>query len=97
MVQIPPGRFARCEGDGRGIVYLAADKNEARTLENAKYIACSNFNVGRRVFPAVDVGADVDDKASAGGLTAQARENFGLLLRNQLHRAGLVSAAEIRT
>ena len=62
-----------------------------------KYVACSHFNVGGRILPTADVGADVDDKTSGGRLATQARENFVLLLRNQLQRAGLVSAAEIRT
>ena len=37
------------------------------TLGNAKDIAGAHFNVCRRIFPAADVGADVDDKSSAGG------------------------------
>src|SRR6185312_17557717 len=91
-LQIPSGCAARHEGNGRGAINLAADKDKARAFRNAQRVSVAHLDVDGRPGPAIDIGLDMDDKAARYRLTLQLRHDLVLLLLDHFQCRGLLVA-----
>src|SRR5580658_4908 len=94
--EIPGRGFSRRKRECCRVIDLTADKYESRPLRNRQYVTSTQFDIGGRVRPTIDIGADVNYHTAGRRMTLQISDHLGLLLLDGLQFPGPSCSGQAR-